>query len=221
MRAIPQFSLLASSFTDVPLETRLRPRKTPRQARAAATRARILAAARDVFATHGYAAGTTNRIADAAPISVGSLYQYFPNKDAILIELVREHIAEGADEIAGAIATLDDSDAPALGDMIRRVIEALVAVHARDRRLHRVLFEESPRPASLLAELRDLEDAIVAQLAARLACHPPVRDPELSARITVATIESLVHRLVASDRPLDLDRFVDEATTLITSYLDC
>jgi Tetracyclin repressor-like, C-terminal domain len=94
-------------------------------------------------------------------------------------------------------------------------------VHARDRRLHRVLFEESPRPASLLAELRDLEDAIVAQLAARLACHPPVRDPELSARITVATIESLGHRLVASDRPLDLDRFVDEATTLITSYLDC
>jgi Tetracyclin repressor-like, C-terminal domain len=95
------------------------------------------------------------------------------------------------------------------------------SVHARDRRLHRVLFEESPRPASLLAELRDLEDAIVAQLAARLACHPPVRDPELSARITVATIESLGHRLVASDRPLDLDRFVDEATTLITSYLDC
>ncbi|MFE0763431.1 TetR family transcriptional regulator, partial [Streptomyces smyrnaeus] len=54
---------------------RLQPRKRPRQVRAELTRQRILTAAAHVFADHGYAAGTTNRIAERARISIGSLYQ--------------------------------------------------------------------------------------------------------------------------------------------------
>jgi hypothetical protein len=46
-----------------------------------------------------------------------------------------------------------------------------------------------------------------------------LEDPELSARMTVATIESLVHRLVASDRPLDPDPLIGEMTLLVTGYL--
>src|SRR5712672_1569394 len=73
----------------------LRPRKAPRQQRALDTRRRLLDAAAHVFAEHGYAAGTTNRIAEAAGHSIGSLYQYFPNKDAILVELASEHATAG------------------------------------------------------------------------------------------------------------------------------
>lgn len=73
----------------------LRPRKQPRQARAELTRQRILAAAAHVFAEYGYAAGTTNRIAERAQISIGSLYQYYPNKDAILVELLTRHLDAG------------------------------------------------------------------------------------------------------------------------------
>jgi len=62
---------------------RFRPRKQPTQDRAAKTRQRILDAAAHVFAEHGYAAGTTNRIAEHAGLSIGSLNQYFPNKDAV------------------------------------------------------------------------------------------------------------------------------------------
>ncbi|KAB2352238.1 TetR/AcrR family transcriptional regulator [Actinomadura rudentiformis] len=69
-----------------------RPRKTPRQQRAWRTRARILAAAARVFAEHGYASGTTDRIAAQAGLSIGSLYQYFPNKDAILVTLAQAHL---------------------------------------------------------------------------------------------------------------------------------
>src|SRR5262245_7993492 len=115
-------------------EKRLRPRKTPRQSRAVDTQARILEAARRVFARHGYAAGTTNRIADVAGLSVGSLYQYFPNKDSILAALVREHIAEGTEEL---LAATSDPYAD-LESLVRRVVTSLVDVHARDRRLHRV-----------------------------------------------------------------------------------
>jgi len=192
------------------LEKRLRPRKKPRQTRALATQARILDAARRVFAKHGYAAGTTNRIADEAGISVGSLYQYYPNKDSILTALVRDHIEEGTRELLAATSAAG----PGLEAVVRRAVTALVEVHAADRRLHRVLFEESPRAASLRAELARLEESAVALVAARL----PSGD-ELTARIVVTTIESLVHRLVASDRPLDTGRFVDETTRLVAGYL--
>src|SRR3569833_2023390 len=74
---------------------RFQPRKQPRQVRAELTRQRILTAAAHVFAEHGYAAGTTNRIAERARISIGSLYQYFPNKDAILAALLARHLDRG------------------------------------------------------------------------------------------------------------------------------
>ena len=204
-------------MTRQPLEKALRPRKTPRQDRSTATRARILDAAREVFAEHGYAAGTTNRIAATAAVSVGSLYQYFPNKDAILVELVRDHIEDGTARVLAALATAGAADLP---DLVRAVVTAMVAVHADDRRLHQVLFEESPRPPELLAQLRELEDGAVAVLAERLRQDRPDLDtPALVARITVVTIESLVHRLVASDRPLDTDRFVAEVTRMVDGYL--
>jgi AcrR family transcriptional regulator len=223
-------------------ERRFQPRREPRQPRAVDTRARILDAARTVFAGHGYAAGTTNRIAAAADLSVGSLYQYFPNKDAILVALVREHVEAGTSAVMAALAAtpaaraageregparaagepegLGDRDPDDLAGTVRRVVAAMVAVHARDRRLHQVLFEEAPRPASLLRELHRLEDEVVALVAGHLRLQRPhLEDPVLSARIIVCAIESLVHRLVATTRPLDGQRFIDEVSRLVVGYL--
>ena len=207
-------------MTGPTLEKRLRPRKTPRQSRAAQTRARILESARQVFATYGYSAGTTNRIADAAGMSVGSLYQYFPNKDSILVELVRSHVEEGTRQVLAATTKADALGGQDLDGLVRGVVSAMVEVHVRDRRLHRVLFEESPRPPSLLAELAELEDRIVELVAGRLrSLRPDLGDPALPARIVVVTVESLVHRMVATDRPLDVDPFIDEATRMVAGYL--
>ena len=205
-------------MTRIALEKALRPRKMPRQDRSTATRARILEAAREVFAEYGYASGTTNRIAEAARISVGSLYQYFPNKDSILVELVHDHVRTGtAATLAVVPAAIDPADLPAI---VRGVITAMVDVHAGDRRLHQVLFEEAPRPSSLLDELHDLEDRAVGMVSALLTdVYPDADDVALRARIVVVTIESLVHRFVASDRPLDAERFIDEVTQMILAYL--
>jgi len=71
------------------------PRKTPRQQRSRATVEAVLTAAAQVFEARGYAAGTTNRIAERAGVSVGTLYQYFPNKEAIAVALLERHLAEG------------------------------------------------------------------------------------------------------------------------------
>ncbi|HTO06828.1 MAG TPA: TetR/AcrR family transcriptional regulator [Myxococcota bacterium] len=199
------------------LEMRLRPRKSPRQARSLATQARVLEAARRTFARHGYAGGTTNRIAAQAGISVGSLYQYYPNKDAILAALVRAHIEDGTRALLAALAGAGSE----LESLVRRAVTALVEVHAADRRLHQVLFEESPRAASLRGELARLEESAVGLAAARLADrYARPADAELAARIVVTTIESLVHRLVAGARPLDSARFIAETTRLVTGYLE-
>jgi AcrR family transcriptional regulator len=200
-------------------ETRLRPRKTPRQARAHDTRARILAAASDVFSERGYAAGTTNRIAAAAGMSVGSLYQYFPNKDAILVELVHAHIAEGERRLAPVLQRAAATNIT-IEPLIRAVVTELVALHSENRRLHRVLFEESPRPASLLRELHAAETRIV-ELATSfvLAANVRTSDPALTARISVTTIESLVHRMIATDTPIDTEAFSDEVVRLVSGYL--
>jgi len=86
-----------------------------------------------------------------------------------------------------------------------------------------VLFEEAPRSAALLNRLRDTEAHGVAAVTELLCRHPEVRvaDPEFAARLAIATIESLVHRLIATPAvsDLDVDRFVDEVVRMVAGYL--
>jgi AcrR family transcriptional regulator len=125
-------------------DRRLEPRRKPRQVRAELTRERILTAAAHVFAEHGYAAGTTNRIAERARISIGSLYQYFPNKDAILAEILVQHIDRGtwtdADELDLSPGTLEAT--------VRALVRDAVDDHRDDPRLLRVMIEEARSPRS-------------------------------------------------------------------------
>lgn len=198
--------------------TQLQPRKQPRQDRAGATRRRILDAAAHVFADFGYAAGTTNRIAERAGVSIGSLYQYFPNKDSILVELMTVHTEEGFALIQRHLtAGLPDS----IEDTLRIFVRAAIDNHRDNPRLHRVLFEEAPRPPEFLAMLHRSEDAVVAAAEALLATHPDVRVTEtaMAARMVVATIESLVHRLVAGPRPVEPGPFEDQLVDMLTRYL--
>ena len=178
----------------------LRPRKSPRQQRAVETRDRILDAAARIFGEHGYAHGTTNRIAEEASISIGSLYQYFPNKDAILVCLAERHVADGT---ALVQERLDGLRGAGVVVMLRQVVEAMIDLHRGGGRLHQVLFEEAPRPLPLLVELHDLEDRLVSVVAGVLRGDPDVTvaDPEVAARMLVVGVESYVHRMVATARP--------------------
>ena len=195
---------------------RFQARKQPRQARSIETRQRVLDAAAHIFSVHGYAAGTTNRIAAAADMSIGSLYQYFPNKDAIVSALTDAHVDAGAALLAQRAA----AGLPAgLTDTLRLFVRATIDNHRSDPALHRVLFEEAPRSPALLARLREAEQRAIAGTAELLRVHPEVTaaDPVLAARITVATIESLVHRLIT--QPLDAQQLEDEIVGMLAGYL--
>jgi AcrR family transcriptional regulator len=198
----------------VTARSRLAPRREPQQDRSRATHERILHAAARVLAEHGYARGTTNRIAEAAGLSVGSLYQYFPNKDAVLAELVRRHVRAGGD----ALAQLP-LDGP-LEELLRAAVGGLAALHRGDQRLHRVLFEQAPRPPDVLAELEQTEQAYVGLLADRLAADPAVHAvrPEPAARLVVWTAEAVVHRAAAAGR-LDDPGLLDGAVQMMLAHL--
>lgn len=196
----------------------LRPRKEPVQRRSVETRQRILEAAARVFAEHGYAAGTTNRIAEAAGMSVGSLYQYFPNKDAILVELMQQHLDASTAMLAGLFDDLPEG----LEARVRLFVRATIGAHAGEHRLHQVIFEEAPRPAPMLRQLAEAERRIVAAAVAMFRDDPEVRvdDLELAARMAVTTVESLVHRFIAREPDtLDVDAFEDHLTGMVVRYL--
>ncbi len=119
------------------------PRKQPRQRRSRETLRAILEAATQVFAKHGYAAGTTNRIARRAGVSIGSLYEYFPNKDAILVALAERHLERMVGEVQGLLAAARDSPEP-LQRLLRRFVTAMLEVHRREPDLMRVVFSDAP-----------------------------------------------------------------------------
>lgn len=84
------------------------PRKTPRQARARLTVQRILDAARDLVAADGVAALTTNHVAERAGVNIATLYQYFPNKAAVLDALLAQYADELARALDAVLAALPD-----------------------------------------------------------------------------------------------------------------
>ncbi len=200
--------------------TELRPRKQPSQARSRATVEAILTAAARIFTRRGYAAATTNHIADEAGVSVGSLYEYFPNKDALLAALMEAHIAEGQAILAAAGAEALDP-ALSLREAAARLVRAMVELHARDRRLHRVLFEEAPLPPHLRRRIADVEAVIAGHVAAWLRQHPAVTapDPDLAAAVLVQAIEGLTHRVVAHGEPGSEAAHIEELVTLAVAYL--
>jgi AcrR family transcriptional regulator len=199
-------------------QRRLQPRKQPRQVRAQLTRNRILTAAARVFAEHGYAGGTTNRIAERARISVGSLYQYYPNKDAILAELTIRHLDAGLDALRlRGRTTLPHS----LDEIIRVFVRAVVDSHREDPRLLRVIFEQAPRSDELLEKISHNERLFVEYTRELLDTHPEahVTDTETAARLVVTTVELVVHQLISAPDPIDVHRFEDELVAMLTRYL--
>jgi AcrR family transcriptional regulator len=198
----------------------LEPRKLPKQARSQMTVDAILEAAAQIFERHGYATGTTNRIAERAGISIGSLYQYFPNKDAILVALVHRHLEESTVALQPHIERLTRD--VRFNDILPDIVHAMVAMHALAPGLHRVLFEETQLPPTLRTELNELEDRLVGLLASALAAdpHSPPADPRLSARIVISAIEGLTHRLVLRPSPsVTPDALAREITRLVRAYI--
>lgn len=174
------------------------PRKQPRQQRSRATWEAILDAATQLFGQLGYATTTTNKVAERAGVSIGSLYQYFPDKDALLMALAERHLREASDVLVHVFLSLQQ-DQPDLEATLTRLIDAVVALHRRDPATHRLLFDQTPRTPEMAARLRDLENqlgAAVTEQLQRLGVGGAL--PEARGLLLVQAIEAQIHGAVLS-----------------------
>lgn len=196
-----------------------RPRKNARQERSRATVDALLAATARILVRDGYDGTSTNKVALAAGVSIGSLYQYFPSKEALVAAVIEQHTGEMMALVVGALARVADAPVTeAAPELVRVMIEA----HRVDPTLHRVLVEQIPRVGAM-ERVERLDAEAVVLVRAYLERHRDeidVADLELAALLATTTVEAMTHVAVLRRPELLADpRFVDEVATLVLRYL--
>ncbi len=177
----------------------LEPRKSPVQARSAASVDAILEATIQVLLTVGKERLTTTRVAFRAGVSVGTLYQYFPNKSALLQAALKRHL----DEVTEAVERVcQEQKGNTLREMATAVINAFLEAKMRDAKTSVALYSVSSDVdgAKILQQMGTRTNkAIVGMLAT--ACPPLTRDPQLVASMLQGTMAGVSRRLLESSAP--------------------
>jgi len=194
-------------------------RKMPRQARAKETVEAILTAAAHILTREGFEALTTNRVAAVAGASVGSLYQYFPNKEALVRALCERHTQGVRDRIRARFAEAWERP---VDEVARAVIQGMVEIRRHQPKLHQELLRLAPAVGGL-KELHAVEHEVEALLARFIESRPrelPVADAAQAAFIVCHAVQACVHGAVL-EKPewLKQDGFVEELVAMVVGYL--
>jgi AcrR family transcriptional regulator len=196
--------------------TKTNPRKIPRQERAHFTVEAILQAAAYILTRLGWDGFTTNAVAERAGVNIASLYQYFPNKEAIVVELQRRHVEEARSKLTRALPEI--ARHRTLRETLSLMVQAGIAEHRVAPQLHRVFTEELPRSARVEApNEREGEQQLLA-VSQRFLRNVP--DGELAAFITRVAVHAVIHE-AAARRPefLNHPEFASELVVLLQRYL--
>jgi len=177
----------------------LDPRKSPVQARSAASVDAILEATIQVLLQVGKERLTTTRVALRAGVSVGTLYQYFPNKSALLQAALKRHLNEVAEAVERVCQEQKDGT---LADMATALISAFLQAKMKDGKTSIALYSVSSDVdgAKIVRQVGiRCNKAIVEMLAT--ACEPLTKDPELVASMLQSAMAGVSRRLLESDAP--------------------
>ncbi|HYF65724.1 MAG TPA: TetR/AcrR family transcriptional regulator [Herpetosiphonaceae bacterium] len=195
----------------------LKPRKQPRQQRSAFMVEMILAAAARVLEQHGLDGFNTNHIAAVAGISIGSLYQYFPNKHAVMAALI-DHAQSGLVQSIG-VALAEARGLP-LAAGLRRLIRAAIAYQFESPRLALVLdYEEQRLPVA--ATLATTARLVRGQVRGLLEAHRAgiaAADLDLAADDLLALVRALIDAAARRPAP-DLDALEERLLKAALGYL--
>ncbi len=198
------------------------PRKHASQERSRATVDALVEATARILVSEGYDQASTNRIAEKAGVSIGSLYQYFPGKDALVAAVIDRHKEDVMRVVRRALAEVDALPVEAA---VRRLVAVAIDAHRVDPKLHRVLTEQLPRTGRL-QQVEAFHREAQTRFAEYLERHrDEVRalDAELAAFMCITSIEAITHGAVLYRPDLlkkeQVDDLVDEATRLVVAYL--
>lgn len=198
------------------LETK---RRTPRQARAAETVAAILEGAAQVLEAGGLAAFTTNAVAERAGVSIGTLYQYFGDKTAVLLALARQEMETALAEVGRA---LDGATDPSVPGRVRAMVRAIVHAFRGRQRARKAVVQ------AILAQGQGIElmtpvAAFIAAAGARVGNTSEVDLPALSREqvfVISRAILGPIRAAVLEEQPfLRSQAFEDEIVRLVVAYI--
>jgi AcrR family transcriptional regulator len=203
----------------MPKQTDTSPRKSPRQQRSKVTVDAMLTAGARILAQEGLEAATTARIAEVAGVSIGTLYQYFPSKEAIVAALIDRYFADVEEQFTATLAGL--SSAPT--DLaVKELVRMLVRMVRTNAPLYGVL-EVQSKALGKYSDERRTRDVIGAQVVAFLKSRRKgLRPKSLDAAIflSVHVVDALVEATLI-ERPefLATQEFEDELCDLVGRYL--
>jgi AcrR family transcriptional regulator len=204
----------------MPRKSPTRPRKAARQERSQVTVDAILEAATRLFAEGGLDEVNTNQIAELAGVSIGSLYQYFPSKHAILGELIDRHSERTLATLAAKLADFASRPIP---DVMREVVQILLEADTIDLNLHRVFLDKLPdagRIEQRHGEIRRMTAMVRDVLLERRGDELAIADRDVAAVVLVHALEAVTNAVVFEfpERLRD-PALVDEITALAVRYL--
>ncbi len=196
------------------------PRKSAKQQRSRFTIEAILEATARIVGQVGLERATTNRIAELAGVSIGSLYQYFPGKESLLAALIEREARADLDAMRAALATTRGRP---LAEALAYAVRELVARHARSPELYRWMLTyvpglgQHPKIRAIAAEGRTLVRDMLGERRAEL---PASREPALAAMVLGSAVEAAVHTAIF-ERPevLKDGTLARELTLMCQAYL--
>lgn len=211
------YSHLILALADNKMQHSLNPRKAPRQARALATHDAILEAAAQIIGAGGLSAFNTNAVAERAGVSIGSLYQYFGNKDALMVALIHRQQQRQLQSVASAAIAIGDADLPTV---IRTIVRAAMQHHHDNSLLASAIDHEEarlPLDAVLTAYL-DQGGEMVRTLLERYAGELGAIDLDRAAGTLPALVRAVTDSWSNRSTPM-LEIAESEAVRAVLGYL--
>lgn len=198
------------------------PRKTASQARSRATVDALVEATARILVREGFDKASTNRIAQVAGVSIGSLYQYFPSKEALVAAVIERHNQEIMHAVRGELAEIGTLP---LQQGVHRLVAIAVKAHRINPALHRVLAEQIPRVGKLedAATFNRDNFTLFRHYLDHHRGEIRVADLDLASFICVTAIEALTHNAVLHhDQALSdeaMEALINESARLVIGYL--
>jgi AcrR family transcriptional regulator len=192
--------------------------RIPKQKRGIETKSRILVAAKDQFAKHGFHGTNAKEIAAAAGVSVGSFYSYFRDKKDLFMEIFKEHIEEKVVRILSEHRVDPDDRRKS----VYRLIKAMLESHDPYPQFHREVLAmryADPEVESIFNELDQRSLVHVANFIAQFEDKLRVTDIPTAARIIVAAVEEIICSITIFGHDDDADRLIDGLADMIHRYL--
>lgn len=200
-------------------QTALSPRKSPVQARSASTLEALHVAVFQVLTREGLSRCTTTRIAERAGVSVGSLYQYYPNRDALLAAVLERHLDGMAEAVEDACRRLEGQPVAIMGAALAG---AFLRAKMRDPEESRALYAVAAERGGAELAAR-VQRRVVAAFSAMLATASDARfdDPEVTATVALNAMVGPVRAVLEGQAPAGFaDVLEGELTRLVGAYLD-